>query len=175
MKMQTKGIREEGGKENVSLFSLFSSKIVILGVGNILLQDEGIGVHVVRELQTQNLPPNVELIDAGTATLDILPLIEGVSKLVVIDAVKGRGEYGTIYRFLPEEIESEKEVVTSLHQMGLLETLSMLEKMGHKPNSTVIIGIEPKEITWGLELSKEIKEKIPEIIELVLNEVSKDA
>lgn len=151
-----------------------NDKRLIVGVGNILLSDEGIGVHVVSFLRSKDLPPNVEVIDAGTATLDLLPLINGVSKLIVVDAVKGKGEPGSIYRFTPEDIKKEKKMATSLHQIGLLDVLEMADKIGEKPKSTVIIGIEPQNTDWGLKPSTKIAEKIPKIIDVVLNEI-KDA
>ena len=148
-----------------------NDKTVIVGIGNILLGDEGIGVHVVSALRSKDLPSNVEVIDGGTATLDLLPIINGVSKLIVVDAVKGKGEPGSIYRFTPDDIKTEKKTATSLHQIGLLDVLEMAAKIGEKPKSTVIIGIEPQNTDWGLEPSAKIKEKIPKIIDVVLNEI----
>jgi hydrogenase maturation protease len=148
-----------------------NDKIIILGIGNILLGDEGIGVHVVSFLRSQELPSNVEVIDGGTATFNLLPMISGVSKLIVVDAVKGKGEPGSIYRFTPDDIKAEKKIATSLHQIGLLNVLEMADKIGEKPKSTVIIGVEPQNMEWGLEPSTEIKKKIPKIIDLVLKEI----
>jgi len=100
-----------------------------------------------------------------------LPILNGVSKLIVVDAVKGKGEPGSIYRFTPDDIKAEKKTATSLHQIGLLDVLEMASKIGEKPKSTVIIGIEPQSTDWGLEPSTKIKEKIPKIIDVVLNEI----
>jgi hydrogenase maturation protease len=148
------------------------AKIAIVGVGNLLLKDEGVGVHIVHALQRGgNLPSQVQLIDAGTAMFDILHLLEEVDKLVVIDAVKGGGEPGSIYRFSPDEIEFDHLVTTSLHELNLSNTLAMAELLGNKPKSIVIIGIEPQEITLGLELSPKIEGKVEKIIELTLAEV----
>lgn len=148
-----------------------NDKTVIVGIGNILLGDEGIGVHVVSALRSKDLPSNVEVIDGGTATLDLLSMISGVSKLIVVDAVKGKGEPGSIYRFTPDDIKTEKKIATSLHQIGLLNVLEMAATIGEKPKSTVIIGIEPQNTDWGLEPSTKIKEKIPKIIDVVLKEI----
>jgi len=149
-----------------------SSKIAVVGVGNLLLKDEGVGVHVIHTLQkSRKLPSHVQLIDAGTATFDILHIIEDVDKLIVIDAVKGGGEPGTIYRFSPDDVEFGNLVTISLHELDLSNTLAMAELIGQKPQSIVIIGIEPKEIAFGLELSPQIEEKIGRIIELILEEI----
>lgn len=148
-----------------------NDQIVILGIGNILLGDEGIGVHVVSILRSKDLPSNVEVIDGGTATLNLLPMIIGVSKLIVVDAVKGKGEPGSIYRFTPDDIKTGTKIATSLHQIGFLNVLEMAAKIGEVPKSTVIIGIEPQNTDWGLEPSTKIKEKIPQIIDVVLKEI----
>ena len=142
-------------------------KVVIMGIGNLLLKDEGIGVHAINALKRENeLPENVELIDVGTSTLDALQMFDDLDKLIVIDAVKGGGKPGTIYKFKPGEICSVNRVATSLHQLGFIEALSIAERLGKVPRDVIIIGIEPKEVSSGLELSPEIEEKIPKIIQL---------
>lgn len=139
-----------------------------MGMGNLLLKDEGVGVHVICALKEKNdLPENVELVDAGTAALDVLQMLSDVDKLIVIDAVKGGCEPGTLYKFKPSDIRSANRTITSLHQLGLIEALSIVERLGKALNDVTIIGIEPKEIEIGLELSSEIAEKIPKIIQLV--------
>jgi len=143
--------------------------IVIMGMGNILLKDEGVGVHIIRELETCELPNNVRLLDAGTAALDVLQMIGSVEKLIVIDAVKGGGKPGTIYKFKSSDITSSKRAVSSLHQLGFMEALSISERLGNSPKNVIIIGIEPKDITIGLELSPEISQKIPEVIRLLFD------
>ena len=147
-------------------------KIVVLGTGNELFKDEGIGVHAARFLQTQPqlFGPGVEVMESGTSP-DIICLFDDVDKLVIIDAVKGGCEPGSIYRFTPEQIVAEKGVVTSVHQMGILENLSLMELTGCRPKETVIIGVEPFEIEPGLELSHELKKRIPKIIETVIREI----
>jgi hydrogenase maturation protease len=147
-------------------------KIVVLGTGNELYKDEGIGVHVARILQTQQslLGVGIEVIDGGTSP-DICYLLDDVDKLVIIDAVKGGCEPGAIYRFTPEQIVAEKAVVTSVHQMGILENLNMMELTGCKPRETVIVGVEPFDLGPGLELSQGLKNQVPKIIETVIREI----
>jgi len=147
-------------------------KTVVLGVGNELFKDEGVGVHAARILQTK-LPPSgsdVEVIDGGTSP-DIWPLIDGADKLIIVDAVRGGCEPGTIYRFTPQQIVAYRELITSVHQMGILENLSLMELVGGKPKETVIIGVEPAELEPGLELSAKLKERMPKIIKTVLGEI----
>jgi hydrogenase maturation protease len=147
-------------------------RIVIIGVGNLLMKDEGIGVHAVQALQEIALPPAVELIDGGTSP-DLIAYTGGCRKLIIIDAAKAGGEPGTIYRFLPEDLAGEKGVIASAHELGVTQNLSLMSLLGNQPDETVIIGIEPQEISPGLELSAGLQKKLPEIVKAVLKEIGK--
>ena len=150
-------------------------KIGILGMGNQLLKDEGIGVHIARALERTPSPGNVELevIDGGT--LPDAPLaFEDVDKLIVVDALQAGGEPGAVYRFRPEDIGPDDKILTSLHQISLLENLWLMEQFGQRPKDVVIIGIEPYDLNWGLELSEKLQERVPQIINVVLKEVGLD-
>ena len=141
----------------------------VVGIGNILLKDEGIGCHVVHALEGVPLS-DVEIIDGGTC-LDVLQLLEGADKLVIVDAVKGGGMPGQIYRFHPEDITLEQGPLLSVHDMGLVDTLKLVQ-LWHNVGEAVIIGVEPGEIDWGLELSPELEEKIPRVIDAILSELN---
>lgn len=159
--------------EGVGMTEKSARKIVVLGAGNILLRDEGIGVHVIREMEKMDLPPNVELLDGGTLGIDILNLIEGADKLIIVDAVKTEAETGAIFRFRPEDIKTvSKGYKTSLHQIDLFEALKIAKLMDQYPES-IVIGVQPGKIEWGLELSPELRERIPAIIDVVLEEIAK--
>lgn len=153
---------------------------MILGLGNILLKDEGIGVHIAGRLQKPALPCNVEVIDGGTAGLDILLSQKDLYKLVVIDAVRAGKEPGTIYKArlkgqetgeLTRILARGKDAKISLHQVGLIDALAVAEKMNRAPEEIVIIGIEPGEVNCGLELTKPVKRSIPDVIKKVLEEI----
>lgn len=146
--------------------------MVVMGLGNLLLSDEGFGIHVYRALQEAgDLPGNAELFEAGTAALDALQGLGLVDKLVAIDAVKGGGEPGDIYRFTPEDIKSSKKITTSLHQLSFLEALKLAALTDRAPKEVVVIGVEPKKLGFGMELSPEIAAKMPRVIELVKEQV----
>ncbi len=158
-------------------------RITVLGVGNILLQDEGVGVRVVEYLSDLPLPDNVALLDGGTATLRLGSDISETDRLIVVDAVRGGSPPGSVYRIhlkkdgvrtgnLDHIRYEEKNPRLSLHQLELLDTLSMLELTGKGPDEIVVIGVEPKEIRWNTEISRELEEKIPEIAEIVLGEIN---
>lgn len=147
-------------------------RIVIVGVGNVLLKDEGIGVHVVRALQEMGLASpggEVEVVDGGTSP-GALDRAEGADKLIIVDAARGGGEPGTIYRFAPDEVSGEPKLLTSLHDLGLLDSLRMMESVGNPPRETVIIGVEPAEVDWGLELTPTLRRKLPDVVRLVVEE-----
>jgi hydrogenase maturation protease len=148
------------------------SRIVIVGVGNLLLKDEGIGIHAVEALQQIALPPDVRLIDGGTSP-DLIAYTRAGDKLIIIDAAKAGGEPGAIYRFLPDDLAAEKGVLTSAHELGVAQNLSLMSLLGNKPSETIIIGIEPKEIDAGLELSPELQRKLPAIVNIVLKEIGR--
>jgi hydrogenase maturation protease len=148
-------------------------KTVILGIGNVLLSDEGIGVHVANELSLMDLPPGVSVIEGGTDGFRLLNIITEADRLIVVDAVKGGAEPGSIYRFNIDEVRNVPSGFrTSVHQVGILEVIDLSGLIGKTPRTTVI-GVEPKSLDMSLELSPEIKEKIPRIIELVFEEVGK--
>jgi len=147
------------------------SSILILGVGNILLSDEGVGVRVIEAMRGMILPDNVELLDGGTASMALLDSLGNRDKVIIIDAAKGGNRPGTLYRFTPAEIEAKKHMFASLHEVGLLEALAMDEFLSGAPQNMTIYGIEPKELGWGLELSPEVAAVIPRVIDLILSEL----
>ncbi len=153
-----------------------TKRVIILGVGNILLKDEGVGIHVLHTLQNSLLPAGaeVEMIDGGTSP-NILYLLDGADRLIIIDAVEGGGEPGTIYRFRAGDIEQEGKCILSMHEMGLLDDLEIMELMEGKRRDTIIIGVEPEEMGLGLELSSQLEQEIPQIVKVVLEEITEEA
>jgi len=148
-----------------------AGKIVILGVGNLLLRDEGVGVHLIRRLREMEIGEGVELVEGGTSILDFLARMEDVSKLIIVDALKLGGRPGRTYKIcVDDSLLKGGKNITSLHQLGIVETLALTKKMGKLP-PTVIIGIEPREIAYGLELSPEIERELEKMVNLILDEV----
>jgi len=150
-------------------FLLKMGRRIILGIGNILLKDEGVGVHVVKHLQERGVPEGIEVIDGGTLGFDLLGLFEGTERIVVVDALKGGGEPGTVYRVRPEDLKEDQARALSLHQVGLLEVMEMAKLLGYEAE-VVIIGVEPKEIAWGMELSPEVAAKVEKVATIALQE-----
>lgn len=145
--------------------------IVILGIGNLLLSDEGVGVHVANRLMEMDLPRGVSVVEGGTDGFRLLNVITGCDRLIVIDTVQGGAAPGSIYRFDIDQVKNcPSGFKTSVHQIGILEVINLSGLIGKTPYTTVI-GIEPKSFEMGMELSPEIEEKIPRIIELILSEL----
>jgi hydrogenase maturation protease len=142
-------------------------EILILGIGNLLLRDEGVGVHVVEQLKKMHLSPLVDVLDGGTAGHDLLFYIEGRKKVIVIDAVKAGGSPGAIYRFTEKDLEEKRGISFSVHQIDLIDVIRTSRFMGRLPE-IVFIGVETQEISAGLELSPEIERIIPKILDLVI-------
>ena len=149
-------------------------KIAIVGVGNILLKDEGIGVKVVKELENEyTFPPDITLLDGGTAGHHLVNVVADFDVVIVIDAVQGGEPPGTVYRFTLDQIPFELNTHLSLHQVGVLEALNQVKLLG-KNQKVIFVGIEPEDISpWGMELTPVIEEKKPELKKLVLEELEK--
>lgn len=146
-------------------------KKVVLGIGNLLMKDDGIGVHAIRALEGR-LPQDVELVDGGTAGCDLLPYMMGAEKIIIIDALKGGEPPGSIYRLTPQDCgEQYLEGAISVHDLGILTVLHDLALLEEKTLSVVIIGVEPKEIGWGMELTPEVEQSLPKVLELVEREI----
>ena len=166
--MAKKNVNTKGNSNNLL------SKIVVLGVGNELLSDEGIGVHVVKALLKENiLPPEVEVMEGGTDGFGLINIITDTDRLIVIDSIKGGSEPGSLYKFDIEDAPAPPDIFkTSVHQIGILEVINLSSLIGKTPKTTVI-GVEPKSVSTGMELSKEVRAKIPRVIELVQAEVER--
>jgi hydrogenase maturation protease len=147
--------------------------ILVLGVGNLVLTDEGIGVHVVQRMQEMDLPSHVEVVDGGTMGFDLLDDIEGRRKVIIVDTVKGGGPPGTLYRMTIDDIEDMPKSRVSLHDIDMTDVFKLADLFEIEKPEIVIIGVEPKDMeTASMELSPEIEAQIPKVIELVKKEIS---
>lgn len=146
-------------------------KTAIIGTGNLLLMDEGIGVHVINELMDHELPQNVEIYDGGTGGYKLIDLMRGANTVIFIDAVDIGKVPGTILTFRSEDVRAVyQEKKYSLHDTSLLDVIKMVDVLDNPP-VIKIIGIQPKTVRHGMSLSKELQESIPDIIKEVFNVV----
>jgi len=149
-------------------------KILILGIGNLLLKDEGIGVHVAQRMMEMALPPDVEVMDGGTMGINLLSYIEERKKVVVIDAVMTDAPPGMLYRFTDRDLEENRDMLFSAHDIDFTHVLKMARMFEKRPDEVIFIGVKPEEISEGIGLSPSIEEKIPMIIELVIKEIENE-
>lgn len=146
-------------------------KVLIIGIGNFLLKDEGIGIHVINELGKYNLPSNIEIYDGGTGGFKLIDIMQGANKVIFVDAVETGRAPGTIITFKSEDVRSMyQKRKYSLHDTDLLEVIKMVELLEYAPEIE-IVGIQPKTIDYDTTLSKELKDSIPNIINIVLKEI----
>lgn len=149
-----------------------AGRTVVIGVGNLLLRDEGVGIHVVQELRKKALPPGVEVIDGGVAGIRLLDLFSGAQKLLLIDAAEMGLESGSVVRFTPEEARFQSgDLKLSTHDVALPEVLALARALNQCPSEVVILGIQPEEISWGTELTPKVRLAVPRVLELVLKEI----
>ena len=135
--------------------------VLILGVGNLLRSDDGFGVHVVRELESEGGIPGAKIVDAGVAVMDMLPLVEQARRVIVVDAVSGNREPGTIYSFTAKRI-GESTPFFSVHSVGLLQAIFLFHKDAEIP-SIEVVGVEPACLDYGLELSPQAQKALPSV------------
>ncbi len=147
-------------------------QITVLGVGNVLYTDEGVGIKVAQVLeQRYSFPDNVVVVDGGVLGVHLMGVIASADHLIVVDAVCNGGRPGQLHRLAGDQIPSRILAKNSLHQVDLLEALTMCEAIDSRPE-TVIIGIEPEDMqTFGLELTSTVAAKIDDLVAMVLAEL----
>lgn len=147
--------------------------VLVLGVGNVLLADEGVGPKVVEKLtDTYHVPANVEFVDGGTMGFDLLPYFDDRSHLLVIDAINTGKEPGHTVRIELDDPASFFRTMVSPHQLGLGEVLGVASMSDNLPSSIVVIGIEPASLATSIELSPVVEKKVPELVDMVMNELN---
>ncbi|MEW6349786.1 MAG: HyaD/HybD family hydrogenase maturation endopeptidase [Thermodesulfobacteriota bacterium] len=148
-------------------------RIVVLGVGNTLLKDEGVGVRAVEALQQRYLfPEHVSLVDGGTQGLWLMSTIQQADHLIVVDAVLGKGAPGTLYRLERDDLPKALRLKVSAHDSDLVEALNLCGLLDRAPKTVVVVGIEPADITpYGIELTPLVAERMDSLVEAVLGEL----
>ena len=146
--------------------------VLILGVGNILFTDEGLGVRAVEHLQARFVPPpHVRLLDGGTLGIRLMHAITSCDLLLVLDAVLGNGEPGALYRLENDALRNSLSFHDSMHQTNLVDVLTLCDLSGHKPE-TIVFGMEPADITTLADaLTPAVSARIPDLAALPLEEL----
>jgi len=146
-------------------------KNLILGVGNLLLTDEGIGIHAVRKLLEMNgLPEDLEIVDGGSAGLDLLYYLEGVDRLVIVDAVETGGPPGTIVRLAGDKIPAYMALKISPHEITLPDFLAAAKLRDLYPKEVIVWGMQPQSLDVGVELSPALAQMLDSLVDHVVGE-----
>lgn len=147
--------------------------VLVLGIGNLVMGDDGVGVLVAqRLLQGYRFPDNVEIMDGGTLGLDLLPKLENITNLIMVDAVETGEKAGTCVRLCGQELPIALQTKVSPHQMGLKDLLAVSELMGHSPKEMVLIGVQPGSIEMEIGLTAEVEAQLEVLISSVLSELA---
>lgn len=147
-------------------------KVTLIGLGNLLMQDEGVGVHAVRYLEAHyEIPPGLEVVDGGTFGLDLLPYIENRDRVLFVDAVNFRKEPGYIGVLQNQEIPALFGVKDSLHHLGLMDVLAAAQLLEVIPPEICLIGIQPQTIATGLELTDLIQGRLAALVARILEQL----
>jgi len=148
-------------------------KILVLGIGNLILQDEGLGIQAIQQLQAQfEIPPEIEILDGGTSGMELLTPISDAEQIIILDAVKTGKPAGTIIRLDNEEIPTFFRTKVSPHQIGLADVLAAATLTDSMPRNLVLFGVEPLEIDLGMELSVPVAEQMPRLIQMIVDELN---
>ena len=151
-----------------------TENIMVLGVGNILYRDDGVGIRVVEKLERQyDFSDNVTLVDGGVLGINLLGIIAGADKLIVVDTVLNHGAPGDFHRLEHEDIPNRILAKNSLHQVDFLEALTLCSAIDGI-QETVILGAEPEDIdTLEIELTPTLRAKVDKVISMVLDEMDR--
>jgi hydrogenase maturation protease len=148
-------------------------KAVVLGIGNTILSDEGVGVRAAEALLERYDPPaNVEVIDGGTAGMELLEPLSNLDLLIVLDAVKRGQPPGSMVKLAGAEVPVFFRSKLSPHQISICDVLASLEFIGDKPKDMVLIGVEPDSLELGLELTPVVAARIPEMVDIAVAELA---
>ena len=141
---------------------LHPAEVTILGVGNVILRDEGFGVRVAEYLDAHyDVPESVQVIDGGTLGIELTQYVTGTKKLLVIDSINGGQAPGTRFHFHNDDIMAHFQDKLSAHEVGIQDVLALLTVTGRKIPEVVVLGAQPYDLEAGVELSPEMKKLLP--------------
>lgn len=147
--------------------------VLVLGLGNILFGDEGLGVHAVQQLsRVCNLPDGVRCLDGGTLGLDLLCYFTADVRILILDAVRTGGAPGSLIRLEGSQIPAALSQKMSMHQLGLQDLMAASALRGMLPERVVLWGMQPALMDWSTDLSAEVERALPELVEAAMRELT---
>ena len=140
-------------------------KVVVLGLGNTLLGDEGVGIHAIQFLDRRSWPPQVELIDGGTLSFTLAPILAAADGLIVIDAAQLQAPPGCVHTFLGDAMDRfvRTHRPSSVHEVGLADLLDIAQLSGELPARRALVAVQPQLMDWSDTLTPEAQQALPEI------------
>ena len=145
---------------------LHPAEVTVLGVGNIILRDEGFGVRVAEYLDRHyEFPEDVQIIDGGTLGIELTQYVTGTKKLLVIDSINGGAAPGTRFHLRNDEVMAHFQDKLSAHEVGIQDVLALLTVTGHKVPEVVVLGAQPFDLEAGVELSPGMLDLLPAVVE----------
>ena len=149
-------------------------RVTVLGVGNILLSDEGFGVRVAERLDAMyEFPSDTQISDGGTLGMELLRFVTGTEKLLVLDALKEGGAHGKCRRLAGDEVRAHFREKLSAHEIGVQDVLTFLEVTGKPIGEVVVIGAEPLSLEAGLSLSPKLLPLVDEAAAMAVAELAR--
>lgn len=146
--------------------------IALLGLGNLLLKDEGVGVHIIQSVEKKyKFFPPISIIDGATSGTDLLPVFEQNQKIIIVDAVNFEQKPGYIKLLYNDEILQQFSTKLTMHHIGLADVLSSSKLLDYNPDEICLVGIQPDIIDTGLELSEVLNSHFQEIEDVVLEKL----
>jgi hydrogenase maturation protease len=145
-----------------------SDAVAVLGLGNLVHTDDGVGVHAIHHLQRDpRVPASAVLLDGGTQGLSLLPHISGYPRLLVVDAVDAGEPPGTLLRFEGKALDGLPGKA-SVHQLGFADLMVAMKLLGEPPEEVVVLGVQPMSTEWGAELTPLVENALHPLIEAVI-------
>ncbi|MFH1076775.1 MAG: HyaD/HybD family hydrogenase maturation endopeptidase [Pseudomonadota bacterium] len=146
--------------------------VSLIGMGNILMKDEGVGVHALNAFSNRySVPDNVDVVDAGTIGLELIPYIERRDKVLMVDCVQFEKEPGYIGVIMDENIPARLSVKASIHHLGLMDVLSLIKLRDTMPKTLCLIGVQPKAVELGLEMTSDILARMDDVVKLIVDKL----
>ena len=145
------------------------TNIAVIGIGNILMKDEGVGCHAANLLLSEyEFEPEITIIDAGTTGTDLLPYLEEHDRIIILDAVEFEQEPGFIGSIENDDILARLTTKMSMHHMGITDVLSTAKLLDIVPSQLFLLGMQPKDLSVGMELTEEIRKRLPRMLEVAI-------
>jgi hydrogenase maturation protease len=145
----------------------------VLGIGNILLSDEGFGVRVIEEITRRyRFPDGVQVLDGGTLGMDLLRFLTGTERLIIVDAIAGGGPPATFYRLAGDEVKAYFRDKVSLHELGIKDVLAVLAATGKPITEVVVLGVQPASLEIGLDLTPLVAAAVEPVMHAVVAELA---